>query len=110
MDIQLFNIPLKIGQKRDEYQLVFDNNNNTMPKSRDKESSLFVDTYTQFFDKGGVLQIKDSTFIEGTLVFNPNPFSKATLVHKLTKEPFFTIHFKNFPYVSKRPEDAIYCH
>ncbi|QOD59741.1 aldose 1-epimerase family protein [Polaribacter haliotis] len=92
-----FNIPIKTGQQRDEYQLIFDTN--AMPTSRDKESGLFVDTYTQFFDKGGVLQIKDSTFIEGALVFNPNPFSKATLVHEPTKEEFFTIHFKDFPYV-----------
>ncbi|QNM84819.1 aldose 1-epimerase family protein [Polaribacter pectinis] len=92
-----FNIPLKNGQQRDEYQLVFDND--STPTSRDKESGLFVDTYTQFFEKPGILQIKDSTFIEGALVFNPNPFSKATLVHKPTKEEFFTIHFKDFPYV-----------
>ena len=92
-----FNIPLEKGQHRNEYELVFDTDE--MPTSRNKKSGLFVDSYTQYFDKPGVLQIKDTTFLRGALVFNPNPFTKATLVHKPTEKQLFTIHFKDFPYL-----------
>lgn len=106
-----FNIPLKEDQKRNEYQIVFDTD--AMPKSIDKESGLFVDSYTQYFTEPGVLTLQDTTFVRGALVFKPNPFSKATLVHKPTQEKVFTVKFKGFPYLGiwsqKDPKTPFVC-
>lgn len=92
-----FNIPLEEGQKRNDYQLVFDTD--AMPKSRNKDGGLFIDSYTQFFEEPGILKIQDTTFNSGALVFNPNPFSKTSLVYKPTNNKFFTLDFKDFPYL-----------
>jgi galactose mutarotase-like enzyme len=92
-----FNCPVENGHKRDEYQLVFDVD--SMPKSQDKAGGLFIDQYTQYFKKPGVLKLQDTTFNKGALVFNPNPFSKVTLVHKPSQTEYLSVFFKNHPYL-----------
>lgn len=92
-----FNCPMEKNQNRSDYQLVFDVD--AMPKSHDKESGLFIDQYTQYFKNPGILQLQDSTFNKGALVFNPNPFSKATLIHEPSQKEYFSLIFKNYPYL-----------
>ena len=92
-----FNCPVEEGQKRSDYQIVFDVD--AMPKSQDKESGLFIDQYTQYFKNPGILKLQDTTFNKGALVFNPNPFSKATLMHQPTKKEYLSVTFDNFPYL-----------
>ena len=92
-----FNCPLEDNHKRNEYQLVFDNA--AKPKSFDKSGGLFNDKHTQYFNESGILMLEDTIFKRGALVFNPNPFSKATLVHKPTKKAYLSVSFKGFPYL-----------
>ncbi len=92
-----FNCPMEKDQKRNDYQLVFDVD--SMPKSQDKESGLYINRYTQYFKKPGVLELQDSIFNRGALVFKNNPFSKATLIHKPTEKKYLSMQFKNFPYL-----------
>lgn len=92
-----FNCPMEEGQKRIEYQLVFDVD--SMPKSQDKKGGLFIDEWTQYFKEPGILKLQDSTFNKGALVFNPNPVSKATFVHEPTQKEYLSLTFKNYPYL-----------
>ena len=92
-----FNCPLENNHKRNEYQLVFDTK--AKPISHDKKGGLFNGNFTQYFEEEGVLKITDTTFNKGALVFKPNPFSKATLVHKSTGKTYLSLSFKGFPYL-----------
>jgi len=92
-----FNCPMEANQKRNEFQLVFDTD--AMPKSQDKASGLFIDEFTQYFENPGILKIKDTTFNKGALVFNPNPFSKVTLIHEPSQTKYLSLEFANFPFL-----------
>lgn len=92
-----FNCPIEADHKREDYQLVFDTD--AMPKSQDKKSGLFINKYTQYFEEPGILKLQDTTFNNGALVFNPNPFNKATLIHEPSQTKYLSMTFKNFPYL-----------
>lgn len=92
-----FNCPLEVSHKKNEYQLVFDNT--SKPESFDKTGGLFNNLKTQYFEEPGILKIQDTTFNRGALVFNPNPFSKATLVHQPSGKAYLTMSFKDFPFL-----------
>ncbi|WP_452224012.1 aldose 1-epimerase family protein [Lacinutrix chionoecetis] len=92
-----FNCPIEKGQKRSEYQLVFDTD--AMPKTQDKDDGLYKDQWTQYFKEPGILELPNTVFDEGSLTFNPNPFSKVTFVHKPTNKQYLSVTFKDFPYL-----------
>jgi len=92
-----FNCPIEKGQKRSEYQLVFDTDD--MPKTQDKDDGLYKDQWTQYFEEPGILELPDTVFDEGSLTFNPNPFSKVTFVHQPTQRKYLSVTFNDFPYL-----------
>lgn len=92
-----FNCPIEKGQKRSEYQLVF--NTDDMPKTQDKIDGLYIDQWTQYFTEPGILELPDTVFDEGSLTFNSNPFSKVTLVYKPTNKKYLSVTCKDFPYL-----------
>lgn len=92
-----FNCPFEKGQKRSDYQLVFDKKKS--PMSKDKDGKFYIEKHTQVFDEPGVLELPDNRFDEGSLCFNPNPFSKTTFVYKPTGKRYLSIAYKHFPYL-----------
>ena len=92
-----FNCPFQEDQQRSDYQLVFDTND--MPKTQDKEDGFYIDKWTQVFKEPGILDLPDTIFDDGSLTFNPNPFSKVTFVHKPTQKKYLSVEFKEFPYL-----------
>lgn len=92
-----FNCPFEAGQKRSDYQLVFDKK--LSPKNKDKDGSFYVEKYDAVFNEPGILDLPDSRFDDGSLCFNPNPFSKVTFVHKPSGKKYLSVAFKNYPYL-----------
>ncbi|GGK10820.1 LACX protein [Yeosuana aromativorans] len=92
-----FNCPFEAGQKRSDYQLVFDKK--LSPKAKKKEGPFFVEKYMQVFDEPGILELPDGRFDDHVICFDPNPFSKVTFVHKPTGKKYLSVTFKNCPYL-----------
>ena len=92
-----FNCPLEPNQKRNEYQLVFDKE--LSPKAHLNSNGLYEDDTVSVFNEKGVMELPDTIFDKNSLTFNPNPFSKVTLVHKPTKKKYVRVSFNNFPYL-----------
>ena len=91
-----FNCPFEESQKRSEYELIFDKKMST--ESLNKMDRLIVDNYSEL-KESGVLALPDHLFDKGALIFNPNPFSKVTFVHKPTQKKYLSVLFKNYPYL-----------
>lgn len=69
------------------------------PKSTGNNKDLYINTNTQFFREDRILAITDTMFNRGSLAFNPNPFSKVTLVHEPAQNKYFSAVFKDFLYL-----------
>ncbi|WP_228852998.1 aldose 1-epimerase family protein [Aegicerativicinus sediminis] len=94
-----FSCPFEDGQKRSEYQLVFDKQ--LMPEAIDKneEGKFYIDSTYKVMDEPGIMELPDGKFDDGSITFNPNPFSKVKFVHKPTNKDYLSVTFKNFPYL-----------
>ncbi|APY09631.1 hypothetical protein BWZ20_07905 [Winogradskyella sp. J14-2] len=105
-----FNCPFEDGQKRNEYQLVFDEK--ISPKFHSNVKGLYEgDTY-EIFEEAGVMKLPDTIFDKGSLTFNPNKFSKVTFVHEPTQKQYLSVDFKGFPYLgiwSKNQDSPFVC-
>ena len=102
--------PFKPEHKREDYQLVF--NNNEQPQCQLLENGLRTDSYKKVFTEAGKLDISKNIFDDDALIFNPNPFEKVSFVHKSTDKTYLTVSFKNFPYLgiwSKNAEAPFVC-
>ena len=54
----------------------------------------------------------DTLFDEDALIFDPNPFRKATLVHENTNKAYLSAHFQGFPSLgiwSKNQDSPFVC-
>jgi galactose mutarotase-like enzyme len=91
-----FNAPFEENQKRNEYELIFDTV--LPPTSLDKMDELITDNYS-VLNEAGVISLADNIFDKGALIFNPNPFSKVSFVHKPTQKAYMSVLFKNYPYL-----------
>ncbi|MDG5490071.1 aldose 1-epimerase family protein [Psychroserpens sp. SPM9] len=92
-----FNCPFEEGQKRNEYQLVFDEK--ISPKFHSNVKGLYEgDTY-EVFEEDGIMKLPDTIFDKGSLTFNPNKFSKVIFVHEPTQKKYLSVEFKGFPYL-----------
>ncbi len=92
-----FNCPFESSQKRNEYELVFDKKRS--PRSVIKENKLIVDRSYPVFKEAGTLALPDTIFDKDALIFNPNPFSEVTFVHKPTQKAYLSVRFENYPYL-----------
>ncbi len=92
-----FRCPFEEGQKRSDYQLVFDKK--IAPKGQINNKGLFEGDTLSVFNEKGIITISDSLFDHDSFAFNPNPFSKVAFVHKPTQKKYLSVSFKNFPYL-----------
>ncbi|WP_395360411.1 aldose 1-epimerase family protein [Gaetbulibacter aestuarii] len=92
-----FNCPFEPGQNRHDYDLVFDKKIKT--KTKNKNDGLYIDDYSEVMNAPGEINISDTLFDEGSLTFNPNPFSTATFVYKPTNKKYLKVTFRNYPYL-----------
>jgi galactose mutarotase-like enzyme len=105
-----FSCPFEEGQKRSDYQLVFDKK--LAPKGQVNTKGLFEGDLLSVFSEKGIITISDTLFDNDSFAFNPNPFSKVTFVHKPTQKKYLSVSFKNFPYLgiwSKRNVAPFVC-
>ena len=92
-----FICPLEESHKRSEYALVFDKKES--PKTKDKIDGLYIQKRTEVFKEPGILKLTDDLFDDDSLTFNPNPFSKASLVHVPENKKYLTMTFEDYPYL-----------
>lgn len=92
-----FNCPFEIAHQRNDYELVFDKE--LSPKSINIVNGLSTNTSTKIFEQDGKLMLNNNIFDNDALVFNPNPFSKVTFVHKATQKAYLSVVFKKHPYL-----------
>lgn len=106
-----FKCPFNPEHTREEYNIVFDTESS--PKSQLLKNGLRTNDYfTVFNTQKGVLNLPKNIFDKDALVFNPNPFSKATFVHKESNKEFMSVIFKGFPYLgiwSKSKDSPFIC-
>jgi len=92
-----FNCPFENGQKRSDYQLVFDKK--LAPKYHINQNGLYAGDSLNIFKKKGVMNLPDTIFDKGSLTFSPNVFSKVTFVHQPTQKAYLSVAFEGFPYL-----------
>ncbi len=92
-----FSCPFEKGQKRSDYQLVFDKK--IAPKAHINNKGLYEGSTSTVFSENGIINVTDTLFDNDSFTFNPNPFSKVTFVHKPTQKEYLSVLFKNFPYL-----------
>lgn len=105
-----FNCPLEKDQTREEYFILFDNE--ATPEAQMLQNGLRTDNSYKVFEDTGILDITKDRFDKDAIVFNPNPFNKATLVHEHTGDSYVTVTFENFPYLgiwSKNQDAPFVC-
>lgn len=105
-----FNCPFEKNQTREEYLLMFDNNET--PEAKLIEGSLIGNESYKVFDKGGILELPKNVFDNDAIVFNPNVFSQVDFVHEPTGDTYLSVTFKNFPYLgiwSKNQDSPFIC-
>jgi len=92
-----FSCPFEKGQKRSDYQLIFDKK--AIPEAYIAHEGLYEGNTTTVFSESGIINIADKLFDKDSFTFNPNPFSKVTFKHKPTQKEYLSITFKNYPYL-----------
>ncbi|MBJ2175404.1 aldose 1-epimerase family protein [Aureibaculum sp. A20] len=92
-----FNCPFEKGHSRNEYQLIFDKQ--LAPESDVIEDGLRCTKTSKVFEEKGLLTIHNSLFDNDAIIFNPNPFSKVTFVHKPSQKAYMSVSFTNYPYL-----------
>jgi len=92
-----FSCPFEKGQKRSDYQLIFDEK--AMPEAYITHKGLYEGNTTTVFSESGIINITDKLFDNDSFTFNPNPFSKVTFKYEPTQKEYVSITFKNFPYL-----------
>tara|TARA_R110002049_G_scaffold18043_3_gene69425 strand:+ start:10879 stop:11523 length:645 start_codon:yes stop_codon:yes gene_type:complete len=92
-----FNCPFEEGQKRDEYQLVFDKK--IAPQFQSNVDGLYEGNTHDIFKEKGIMELSDTIFDNGSLALNPNVFSEVTFVHKPTQKAYLSVSFKDFPFL-----------
>jgi len=105
-----FKCPFEIDHQRDDYNIQFDTLDT--PMSQSIKDGLRTDNEYSVFKEKGNLQLTKDIFDKDALVFNPNPFSKATFIHKPSGKKYLSIEFKNFPYLgiwSKNRKSPFVC-
>lgn len=105
-----FNCPFTKNHTREEYSIVFDHDKS--PKSQLLSNGLRIDEEDVVFKKEGVVEIKKNIFDKDALIFNPNPFAKASFIHTNTNKTYMSLIFKNFPYLgvwSKNQNSPFVC-
>lgn len=94
-----FSCPFEKGQKRSDYKLVFDKKLIAAAKSKNEEGKFYVDSTYEVMSAPGIMDLPDGKFDDGSITFNPNPFSEVTFVHKPTNKKYLGVTFNNFPYL-----------
>ena len=105
-----FNCPFEKNQTREEYILMFDNNET--PEAKLIEGSLIGNESYPVFKQEGILELPKNVFDNDAIVFNPNPFSQISFIHEPTGNTYMSVEFKNFPYLgiwSKNQEAPFIC-
>lgn len=92
-----FACPFEEGQKRSDYQLVFDKE--VAPQALLHVGGLYEGDLCSALSPKGVMDISDTLFDKGSLTFSPNPFSKVTFEHKPSKKAYLSVVFENYPFL-----------
>lgn len=92
-----FNCPFEVGQKRSEYQLVFDKK--IAPQALLHVNGLYEGDLCSALSPNGVMTIADTLFDKDSLTFSPNPFSKVTFEHKPSQKAYLSVVFENYPFL-----------
>jgi len=106
-----FCCPIEKEHQRQEYTLRMDDAIDTSSKvlvdgkiSSTKEKDVLIDRQ--------YIPLQKDTFQEDAIIFDPNPFRKATLVHIPTEKEYLAVHFQGFPSLglwSKNEDAAFVC-
>ncbi|MEN8764648.1 MAG: aldose 1-epimerase family protein [Wenyingzhuangia sp.] len=105
-----FNCPIDKNQTREDYVLKFDCDQT--PASKKIEEGLIGNKSFPVFKHKGIIELTKNLFDKDALIFDPNPFSEVTLIHKATGKKELSIEFRNFPYLgiwSKNQESPFIC-
>lgn len=105
-----FKCPFETSHQREDYSIEFDTFDT--PESQTINDGLRTDESYAVFKKEGFLDLTKNIFDKDALVFNPNPFSKASFIHNPSGKTYLSIEFKNFPYLgiwSKNQESPFVC-
>lgn len=105
-----FKCPFKEHHKREEYSILFDNQ--ATPKAQALNNGLRTNENYVVFKEKGCLELTKNVFDKDAIIFNPNPFSKASFIHNPTGRTYMSITFKDFPYLgiwSKNQEAPFVC-
>lgn len=92
-----FKCLMETTHKREDYAIVF--NKKLSPPSMNNKNGLYLLSTTQPFAQDGKLPLTTHLFDDGSLTFNPNPFSEATLIHEPTQKKYLCMTFENYPYL-----------
>ncbi len=90
-----FCCPIEEGHERQEYALRMDDAVDVKSKLLDKGTISHTKEKDVLIDQQYVPLGKE-TFQEDALIFDPNPFRKATLVHLPTEKEYLAVHFQGF--------------
>lgn len=105
-----FNCPFKKEHAREDYILMFDNDE--MPQSKIIENSLITNQSRIVFDQAGVLELPKNVFEHDAIIFSPNPFSQVDFIHEPTGTTYMSVEFENFPHLgiwSKNEDSPFVC-
>lgn len=93
-----FNCPFEAGQKRSDYQLVFDKK--TAPQALLHVNGLYEGGLCSVVKPEGTIDISDDLFDNDSFTFSPNPFSKVTFEHKSSQKNYLSVAFENYPFLA----------
>jgi len=105
-----FNCPVDDGHERSDYVIRLDDSHNI--ESKILENGTIGKQTKDVLKEGSILPIEKDTFAEDAIIFDPNPFRKATLIHHESKQEYLSVHFQGFPALgiwSKNEESPFVC-
>lgn len=106
-----FNCPMETNQDRSDYDIVFKDAQHEA-KSKVLAKGAIGSKEKAVLKEGKVLALTNHVFDEDALIFDPNPFRQATLVHRLSGKAYLSLHFQGFPALgvwSKNRESPFVC-
>ncbi|MFK7900551.1 MAG: aldose 1-epimerase family protein [Cyclobacteriaceae bacterium] len=91
-----YNCPLEKGHKRNEYAIRLDDAHEV--KSKLLDNGTIGSNEKKVLENGNTLPLfDDAIFDQDAIIFDPNPFRKATVLHTSTKKEYLSLHFQGFP-------------
>jgi len=105
-----FNCPMEEGQNRSEYVICLDDAHDV--ESKELVNGAIGEKTRAVLENGQFLVIERDTFDKDAIIFDPNPFRKATLIHRESEKEYLGVHFQGFPSLglwSKNEESPFVC-